>query len=65
LGETAACRISQPAGAQAARFLGPRRISRLGTKAVEQWVYKPTLLNGAPVEVVTIADVRFTLPANN
>jgi protein TonB len=29
--------------------------------AVTQWVYKPTLLNGEPVEVVTQIDVNFTL----
>jgi TonB family protein len=29
--------------------------------AVRQWVYKPTLLNGNPVEVVTVVDVNFTL----
>jgi protein TonB len=29
--------------------------------AVRQWVYKPTLLNGEPVEVVTQVDVNFTL----
>lgn len=29
--------------------------------AVAQWVYKPTLLNGNPVEVVTQVDVNFTL----
>jgi TonB family protein len=29
--------------------------------AVEKWVYKPTLLNGQPVEVVTQVDVNFTL----
>jgi protein TonB len=29
--------------------------------AVEQWVYKPTLLNGQPVEVVTTVDVNFVL----
>lgn len=29
--------------------------------AVQQWVYKPTLLNGRPVEVVTVIDVNFTL----
>jgi TonB family protein len=32
--------------------------------AVRQWVYKPTLLNGEPVEVVTQVDVNFTLPGN-
>jgi protein TonB len=30
-------------------------------EAVKQWVYKPTLLNGEPVEVVTVIDVNFTL----
>jgi TonB family protein len=29
--------------------------------AVRQWVYKPTLLNGEPVEVVTQVDVNFSL----
>jgi len=29
--------------------------------AVKQWRYKPTLLNGSPVEVVTQVDVNFTL----
>ena len=31
------------------------------TEAVKQWVYQPTLLNGEPVEVVTVIDVNFTL----
>jgi len=30
-------------------------------EAVRQWVYKPTLLNGEPVEVTTEIDVNFTL----
>jgi TonB family protein len=30
-------------------------------QAVQQWVYKPTLLNGQPVEIVTTIDVNFTL----
>ena len=30
-------------------------------EAVRQWIYKPTLLNGSPVEVVTVVDVNFTL----
>ena len=30
--------------------------------AVRQWVYRPTLLNGTPVEVATTVDVPFTLP---
>jgi TonB family protein len=29
--------------------------------AVRGWVYKPTLLNGNPVEVTTVVDVNFTL----
>ena len=29
--------------------------------AVRQWVYRPTLLNGQPVEVITQVDVNFTL----
>ncbi len=29
--------------------------------AVMQWTYKPTLLNGSPIEVVTQIDVNFTL----
>ena len=29
--------------------------------AVKLWTYRPTLLNGAPVEVQTIIDVNFTL----
>jgi periplasmic protein TonB len=28
-------------------------------EAVKQWVYRPTLLNGAPVEVVTLVDINF------
>lgn len=30
-------------------------------EAVKQWIYKPTLLNGQPVEVITQIDVNFTL----
>jgi protein TonB len=29
--------------------------------AVKQWRYKPTLLNGEPVEVITTITVNFTL----
>ena len=29
--------------------------------AVLQWVYKPTLLNGAPVSVLTTVEVNFTV----
>lgn len=34
---------------------------KAATDAVKQWIYKPTLLNGEPVEVVTVIDVNFTL----
>jgi protein TonB len=30
-------------------------------QAVQQWVYRPTLLNGEPVDVITTIDVNFTL----
>jgi periplasmic protein TonB len=30
-------------------------------EAVKQWIYKPTLLNNEPVEVITQIDVNFTL----
>lgn len=30
-------------------------------EAVKQWLYRPTLLNGNPVEVITQVDVNFTL----
>ena len=30
-------------------------------EAVKQWMYRPTLLYGEPVEVVTQIDVNFTL----
>jgi protein TonB len=32
-------------------------------KAVSKWRYRPTLLNGQPVEVLTEVDVNFTLAA--
>jgi outer membrane biosynthesis protein TonB len=31
-------------------------------EAVKQWEYKPTMLNGVPVEVETTMDVAFLLP---
>jgi len=30
--------------------------------AVKKWVYRPTILNGNPVEVTTEVDVDFTIP---
>jgi outer membrane biosynthesis protein TonB len=43
---------------------GPPQLAPAAVNAVMQWVYRPTLLNGKPVEVVTMIDVPFTLPAN-
>jgi TonB family protein len=36
-------------------------LAQAALDAVRQWVYRPTLLNGAPVTVVTTIDVNFTL----
>jgi TonB family protein len=40
---------------------GPPELVFAALEAVRHWVYKPTLLNGNPVEVVTVVDVNFTL----
>ncbi len=40
---------------------GPPLLVQAAMQAVEQWQYKPTLLNGDPVEVITTIDVNFTL----
>jgi TonB family protein len=40
---------------------GPPLLVQAAQQAVSQWQYKPTLLNGQPVEVVTTIDVNFTL----
>ncbi len=37
------------------------RLSESAVEAVRQWVYAPTLLNGNPVEVLTVIDVNYTL----
>ncbi len=36
-------------------------LAQAAREAVQKWVYRPTLLNGDPVEVVTQVDVNFTL----
>jgi TonB family protein len=36
-------------------------LDQAAVEAVKDWVYKPTLLNGNPVEVVTQIDINFTL----
>jgi protein TonB len=40
---------------------GPPLLRQAATDAVKQWTYRPTLLNGQAVEVVTSIDVVFTL----
>jgi outer membrane biosynthesis protein TonB len=40
---------------------GPPVLVDSASAAVRQWVYRPTLLNGEPVEVITQIDVNFTL----
>ena len=40
---------------------GPSVLAKAASDAVKQWTYRPTLLNGQPVEVVTEIDVNFTL----
>ena len=42
---------------------GHRLLVPAARDAVRQWVYKPTLLAGEPVEVHTEVDVNFSLPA--
>src|SRR5947209_6784709 len=36
-------------------------LAEAAIKAVRDWVYRPTLLNGEPIEVLTQVDVNFTL----
>ncbi len=40
---------------------GPPLLVSAALEAVRQWVYRPTLLNGKPVEVIAPIDVVFTL----
>ncbi len=40
---------------------GPPLLSDAAVEAVKQWLYRPTLLNGQPVEISTQVDVNFTL----
>ena len=36
-------------------------LAHAALEAVQQWIYKPTLLNGTPVEVIAPIEVNFTL----
>jgi protein TonB len=40
---------------------GPPLLTRAAQEAVRQWKYKPTIVNGGPVEVVTEVTVQFHL----
>ena len=40
---------------------GPPLLVQAAMQAVQQWTYKPTLLNGNPAEVITTIDINFTL----
>ncbi|MGD1095138.1 MAG: TonB family protein [Bryobacteraceae bacterium] len=40
---------------------GPMLLIPAATEAVKQWIYRPTLLNGEPTELVTQIDVTFSL----
>jgi TonB family protein len=40
---------------------GPPELVQSSADAVRQWLYRPTLLNGNPVEVVSVVDVNYTL----
>jgi periplasmic protein TonB len=40
---------------------GDPALAKAATDAVREWRYRPTLLNGQPVQVVTQVDVHFSL----
>ena len=40
---------------------GPAELIQASMDAVKQWVYKPTFLNGNPVQVETTIDINYTL----
>jgi TonB family protein len=40
---------------------GQKDLGKAAVKAVKQWKYKPTLLQGKPVEVETTVDLQFHL----
>jgi len=40
---------------------GPPMLVRAAVDAVRQWVYRPTMLNSKPVEVIAPIEVNFTL----
>jgi protein TonB len=40
---------------------GPLALYKSARDAVKQWLYRPTMLNGKPVQVVTTLEVNYTL----
>ena len=40
---------------------GDPALAKAATEAVRQWRYRPTLVNGEPVQVVTEIEVNFIL----
>ena len=48
--------------AQATVQSGPPQLAQAAREAVLRYRYSPTELNGQAVEVITVVDVRFTLP---
>lgn len=40
---------------------GPPLLVSAAVDAAKNWVYKPTLLNGNPIRVITLIDINFTL----
>jgi protein TonB len=56
------CTIDPKGRIAGARVLrGHPLLDRAALEAVEQWAYRPTLLNGAPVSVVMSVTVNFRL----
>jgi protein TonB len=43
---------------------GDQALTKAAMKAVSKWRYKPYLLNGTPVEVMTEIDINFRLGVN-
>jgi protein TonB len=55
--------VGQNGAVNSARYVsGPLNLKDSAVKAVLQWRYEPTLLNGAPVEVDTTVSVVFPPP---
>jgi protein TonB len=54
--------ISKDGSVQSLRVIsGHPLLNQAALDAVRQWKYRPTLLNGEPVEVLTTITVTFTL----